>query len=100
LWRLATGFGRAPEHARYLERDGKCPTPSFEERTDGATRLTLVTRLFVSRFIPAKRRLRFFIEADFETFPEERRRFAILNIPRHQFSEATGAAARRAAKPN
>jgi hypothetical protein len=41
-----------------------------------------------------------FIEADFETHPEERRRFAILNIPRHQFSEATGAAARRATKPN
>jgi hypothetical protein len=39
-----------------------------------------------------------FIEADFETLPEGRRRFAILNIPRHQFSEATGAAARRAAK--
>ena len=39
-----------------------------------------------------------FIEADFETLPEERRRFAILNIPRHQFSEATGAAARRAPK--
>ena len=36
-----------------------------------------------------------FIEADFESLPEERRRFAILNIPRHQFSEATGAAARR-----
>jgi hypothetical protein len=39
-----------------------------------------------------------FIEADFETIPEERRRFAILNVPRHQFSEATGAAARRASK--
>jgi hypothetical protein len=37
-----------------------------------------------------------FIEADVETLPEGRRRFAILNIPRHQFSEATGAAARRA----
>jgi hypothetical protein len=36
------------------------------------------------------------VEADFETLPEERRQFAILNIPRHQFSEATGAAARRA----
>jgi hypothetical protein len=36
------------------------------------------------------------IEADVETLPEGRRRFAILNIPRHQFSEATGAAARRA----
>ena len=40
-----------------------------------------------------------FIEADSETLPEARRRFAILNIPRHQFSEATGAAARRLAKP-
>ena len=38
-----------------------------------------------------------FIEADFEALPEERRRFAILNIPRHLFSEATAAAARRAA---
>jgi hypothetical protein len=39
-----------------------------------------------------------FIEADFETLPEERRRFAIVNIPRHLFSEASGAAARRAAR--
>jgi hypothetical protein len=39
-----------------------------------------------------------FIEADSETHPEERRRFAILNIPRHLFSEATAASARRAAK--
>jgi hypothetical protein len=39
-----------------------------------------------------------FIEADFETLPEGRRRFAILNIPRHLFSEATAAAARRVAK--
>jgi hypothetical protein len=40
-----------------------------------------------------------FIEADFETLPEERRRFALLNIPRHLFSEATAAAARRANNP-
>ena len=39
-----------------------------------------------------------FIEADFETHSEERRRFALINIPRHLFSEATGQAARRAAK--
>ena len=39
-----------------------------------------------------------FIEADFETLPEGRRRFAILNIPRHLFSEATAASVRRAAK--
>jgi hypothetical protein len=38
-----------------------------------------------------------FVEADFETHAEERRRFAIINIPRHLFSEASGAAARRAA---
>jgi len=29
-----------------------------------------------------------FIEADFETLPEERRRFAILNIRRHQFKRS------------
>jgi len=39
-----------------------------------------------------------FIEADFETLPHERRRCAILNIPRHLFSEATAASVRRAAK--
>lgn len=39
-----------------------------------------------------------FVETDFETHAEERRRFALINIPRHLFSEATGQAARRAAK--
>jgi len=39
-----------------------------------------------------------FVEADFETLAEERRRFAIINVPRHLFSEATGGAARRAAR--
>jgi hypothetical protein len=39
-----------------------------------------------------------FVEADFESHAEERRRFAIINIPRHLFSEATGVAARRAAR--
>jgi hypothetical protein len=39
-----------------------------------------------------------FVEADFESVPEERRRFAIINIPRQQFSQATGEAARRAGK--
>ena len=39
-----------------------------------------------------------FVEADFETLAEERRRFAIINLPRQQFSQATGEAARRAAK--
>jgi len=36
-----------------------------------------------------------FVEADFETHAEERRRFAIINVPRHLFSEATGRMARR-----
>ena len=40
-----------------------------------------------------------FIEADSETLPEERRRFALLNIPRHLFSEATAAATRRGTNP-
>jgi hypothetical protein len=39
-----------------------------------------------------------FIEADYETLPEGRRRFALVNVPRHLFSMATGQAARRAAK--
>jgi hypothetical protein len=41
-----------------------------------------------------------FVEADFETHAEERRRFAIINIPRHLFSEAIGRAARRRAAKN
>jgi len=39
-----------------------------------------------------------FVEADSETLPEERRRFALINVPRQQFSQATGEAARRAAR--
>jgi hypothetical protein len=39
-----------------------------------------------------------FVEADFETHAEERRRFALINIPRHLFGEATGQAARRRAR--
>ena len=40
------------------------------------------------------------IEADFDTHAENRRRFAIVSMSRQQFSEATGAAARRAAPNN
>lgn len=39
-----------------------------------------------------------YVESDSDTWPEERRPFAILNIPRHQFSRAAGEAARRAEK--
>lgn len=52
---------------------------------------------YVWKFMRA-RKLSIFVEADFETLPEERRRFAIINVPRHQFSQATGETARRAAK--
>ena len=55
---------------------------------------TLATQRFVSGFIHET--VEIFIEADFETIPEKRRRFALLNIPRHLFSEAPAAAARRA----
>jgi hypothetical protein len=48
---------------------------------------------------PSEETVEIFIEADFETVPEERRRFALINIPRPLFSEATAAAARRAANP-
>ena len=49
--------------------------------------------------LPSEEFVEIYLEADFETLPQERRRFALLNIPRHMFSEATAAAARRAAKP-
>ncbi len=38
------------------------------------------------------------VEADVDTHAEERRRFAILNIPPRLFSEASGAAARRSSQ--
>jgi hypothetical protein len=48
---------------------------------------------------PSEETVEIFIEADSETLPEERRRFALINIPRHLFSKATAAAARRSANP-
>jgi hypothetical protein len=51
------------------------------------------------RIYASEETVEIFIEADSEMLPEERRRFAILNIPRHLFSEATAATARRAANP-
>lgn len=36
-----------------------------------------------------------FVEADSEELPEEHRRFALLNIPRHLFSLASARAAKR-----
>ena len=39
-----------------------------------------------------------FVEAGSEALPEERRRFALINVPRQQFSQTTGEAAPRAAR--
>jgi hypothetical protein len=39
-----------------------------------------------------------YAEADFETLPEAHRRFALINLPRHQLSRAMGETARRGAK--
>ena len=36
-----------------------------------------------------------FVEADTDELPEKRRRFALINIPRHLFSQATAEAAKR-----
>jgi hypothetical protein len=36
-----------------------------------------------------------FLEADSNDLPEERRRFALINLPRHLFSQATAEAAKR-----
>ena len=36
-----------------------------------------------------------FVEADTDELPEERRRFALINIPRHLLSQATAEAAER-----
>jgi hypothetical protein len=47
---------------------------------------------------PSEETVEIFIEGDFETLPEECRRFSILNMPRRLFSEATATAARCAAK--
>ena len=47
---------------------------------------------------PSEETVEIFIQADFDTLPEEHRRFALINIPRHLLSEATAAAARRATK--
>jgi hypothetical protein len=38
------------------------------------------------------------VESDAETLPPGRRRIALLNVPRHLFSEASGQAAKRAAR--
>ena len=61
------------------------------------TKSTLETSPVRVEVYASEETVEIFVEADFETHAEERRRFAIINIPRHLFSEATGQAARRGA---
>ncbi len=49
----------------------------------------------VSKFMPATKPSEIFVEADTDELPEERRRFALIDIPRHLFSQATAEAAKR-----
>jgi hypothetical protein len=72
--------------SRSVKGRHQCRTPSFEERTD-------------AQIYASEETVEIFIEADFDALPEERRRFALVNVPRHLFSEATAATARRAANP-
>jgi hypothetical protein len=59
------------------------------------TKLISAMHRSASKIYASDETVEIFVEADFETHAEERRRFAILNIPRNLFSEASGAAARR-----
>ena len=43
---------------------------------------------------PGAENVELFIEADFDELPEERRRFAIINIPMHLLSKAIAEAAK------
>jgi len=45
--------------------------------------------------MPATKPSEIFVEADTDELPEERRRFALIDIPRHLFSQATAEAAKR-----
>jgi hypothetical protein len=67
---------------RMLGMSGRREPPAITRRENGrCTRSTLATRWLVSRFTEETAEI--LIEADSETLPEERRRFALLNTPRH-----------------
>ena len=78
-----------------------CDASRHHSRKERATpRGGLWRRRRSSEIHSSEETVEIFIEADFETLREGRRRFAILNIPRHLFSQATAAAARRATSPD
>jgi hypothetical protein len=91
--RLRCGGHAAPHTAESQGAGRKCPTRSSEDGRrhevdfgDAPIRVEICA---------SDETVEIFVEADFETHAQERRRFAILNIPRNLFSEASGAAARR-----
>ena len=73
-------------HAIIQEANGRRREVNFD---DGPVRVEIHSR---------EETVEIYVEADNETLPEGRRRFVLLNIPRHLFSKATAAAARRATR--
>jgi hypothetical protein len=64
----------------------------------GATRWTLGDLPIRVEIHSSDQTVEIFIEAIAIRFDEERRRSTLINIPRHQFSQASGLAARRKMK--
>ena len=83
---ILEGVSDAPPYASANGKNGRRHEVDFE---DAPVRVEVYA---------SEETVEIFVEADFETQAEEHRRFAILNIPRHLFSEAAGKAAQRASK--
>jgi hypothetical protein len=85
---------RREQHTAKFTGRRKCLTRSFGETMVADTKDFGEASIRVEIYA-SDETVEIFVEADFEIHAEERRRFAILNIPRNLFSEASGAAARR-----
>jgi hypothetical protein len=73
----------------------KCPTRSSGGKNGRRHEVDFGNAPIRVEIYASDETIEIFVEADFETHAQERRRFVILNIPRNLFSEASGAAARR-----
>jgi hypothetical protein len=73
----------AQRHSRSLFRDRTERHCQLGEAPACADNASVRVEIYAS-----EETVEIFIEADFETLPQERRRFALLNIPRHLFSES------------